>query len=418
MTLEKNLNFSFNHKAQTDRLYEIMTSTQIKEAFDSRGEDLKEFIYNIIDILNSTTANSGARNIGFNGDEGIKATNVQDAIELLKKDVIKMALGDIPDGTIEDVKLSDLKGQVKERLLNTINDLNKTKELLSKLEVSYTDNKKDISKKISDIELVLKDKASTDNINLVLGELTKLPTKDKSNFVNAITELFQSANNSLQSVSNGKTSIAGAVGGVTGQSSFQDIANYITYKRNEIGGYLGAGDYANLQRLCDWTAQRKIDLANQLVAKGVGANNQENLGQLVNKVSQIQTGGLISSGDIVWRMSDTYSEGSSIKLEINSLNFRPKVLAFRIGGLAYMKYNEKYWLCSIISIQFPGYPQYTAKTFSFDDLNQKEFITMNVDLNSIENNGFTATVKVAMGATQKGSYIKAQQTFVEWTALA
>jgi len=54
--IEKNLEFEFKHKDQTDRLYEVMTSTQIKEAFDSRGENLKTFIYKIIDIFaNATT---------------------------------------------------------------------------------------------------------------------------------------------------------------------------------------------------------------------------------------------------------------------------------------------------------------------------------------------------------------------------
>lgn len=238
-----------------------------------------------------------------------------------------------------------------------------------------------------------------------------IKTSENKTIETKLTELFQYA-------SNGKNAIAGAVGGVTGQNSFQDIANYITTKRNDIGSRLGASDYGNMQRLVDWTFQRQIDLANQLVAKGVGANNQENLGQLVNKVSQIQTGGWISSGDIVWSPPETGREGCSIKLEINSLNFRPKVLVFRIGGLAYMRYNEKFWLGSLISIQFPDYTQYTAKTFSFHDSYSKDFIIMNVDLNSIFNNGFIATVKVAIGPNQSSTSIRPQQTYVEWIALA
>lgn len=67
--INKNLNFTFNHKSQQDKLYKIMTSQQIKDAFDSRGEELKTFIYSVIDTLST----DGASNIAYNNLKTLKA---------------------------------------------------------------------------------------------------------------------------------------------------------------------------------------------------------------------------------------------------------------------------------------------------------------------------------------------------------
>ncbi|MEG0133114.1 MAG: hypothetical protein RR851_13225, partial [Clostridium sp.] len=123
MALNKDLVFGFNHSEQIDRLYEIMTSAQIKASFDKRGEDLKNYIYSIIDKLVSEEIESGASNIGLYPVNGLTAKNVQDAIKQLKEDMINVVLGDIPSGAISDIKLSDLEGQIKDKVNKLIIDV-------------------------------------------------------------------------------------------------------------------------------------------------------------------------------------------------------------------------------------------------------------------------------------------------------
>lgn len=77
--IEKNLNFSFNHKDQQDKIYSVMTSQQVKENYDSRGEDLKAYVYSIIDeLLNST----GSQNIGY------KTGNVYQELDKKTQDIL------------------------------------------------------------------------------------------------------------------------------------------------------------------------------------------------------------------------------------------------------------------------------------------------------------------------------------------
>lgn len=83
--IDKNLTFKFNHKDQRDKLYEVMTSTEIKEAFDSRAEQLKEYIYSIIDELKGA---NGSENIGYKTStvylkiQSLEASNSNMSVEL------------------------------------------------------------------------------------------------------------------------------------------------------------------------------------------------------------------------------------------------------------------------------------------------------------------------------------------------
>lgn len=77
MAMNKDLVFRFNHLEQPDELFGNMTSAEIKQAFDSRGEQLKEYIYNIVDKLQS----SGASDIG--ATHGSVVTTVQNAIDTI-----------------------------------------------------------------------------------------------------------------------------------------------------------------------------------------------------------------------------------------------------------------------------------------------------------------------------------------------
>jgi hypothetical protein len=119
--------FTFNHKDQVDKLYETKTATQVKEAFDSRGEDLQTKFNNAVTTLKSVTdSDSGADNIGVTSIPGVTGSTVQAILESLKalddtnrqyllSQIQDIVLGQIPDGAITDVKLSDDEGQIKQR---------------------------------------------------------------------------------------------------------------------------------------------------------------------------------------------------------------------------------------------------------------------------------------------------------------
>lgn len=120
MPLQQMGDFSFNHADQQDKLYQTMTAAEIKAAFDSRGNELRAFINNLISILNSTEdGNSGADNIAATPISGSPST-VQGMLEWLKTQIDNTALGQLPDGSITDTKLSDDPGQIKDRVNNML----------------------------------------------------------------------------------------------------------------------------------------------------------------------------------------------------------------------------------------------------------------------------------------------------------
>lgn len=83
--ISKNLSFSFNHKDQRDKLYEVMTSQDIKNSFDSRAEDIRAYIYTIIDELKSST---GTQNIGHKGfDLNVKLENIDTLTSNFDKEI-------------------------------------------------------------------------------------------------------------------------------------------------------------------------------------------------------------------------------------------------------------------------------------------------------------------------------------------
>lgn len=129
-------------------------------------------------------------------------------------------------------------------------------------------------------------------------------------------ELFQSANNSLTQVNNGKASIAAVVGGVTGNNTHNEIANRITDLNNWFNNLLQSGDRSTLSRTGDWIQQRCIDLAGQLNAKGTAANGGEGLSTLISKVANISTGVKYASGT---------ATGYGSVLIVSGITFQPKV---------------------------------------------------------------------------------------------
>lgn len=95
--------FTFDHTNQQDDLYKAKSAAEIKAAFDSRGNELKTTINNLIDALQATT---GAGNIGTAPIVGVGGTTVQSMLESLKTLINQTTLGQIVDGSITEAKLS------------------------------------------------------------------------------------------------------------------------------------------------------------------------------------------------------------------------------------------------------------------------------------------------------------------------
>ena len=101
MALQKMGDFSFKHSEQQDDLYRVKTAEEVKEAFDSRGEELKAAINKLIDQLQSVEiGNSGARNIKATPISGVNGEDVQTILEGLKGQISTTVIGQIPDGTL------------------------------------------------------------------------------------------------------------------------------------------------------------------------------------------------------------------------------------------------------------------------------------------------------------------------------
>lgn len=89
----------------------------VKYAMDRFGEEFKAWFNNtfIPSLLDTAAGNSGADNIGVTPIlEG--ADTVQKTLAALLTQVQSSALGQIPDGTITDAKLSNTTGQIKDKV--------------------------------------------------------------------------------------------------------------------------------------------------------------------------------------------------------------------------------------------------------------------------------------------------------------
>jgi len=99
---------------------EGITAAQLKAVFDSNANnEIKTSVNGIINNLLSKTINdSGADNIGSTVIPGVNGENVRAQLVALKNLIDTVVLGQIPDGTITDAKLSNAPGQVKEQINN------------------------------------------------------------------------------------------------------------------------------------------------------------------------------------------------------------------------------------------------------------------------------------------------------------
>ena len=92
----------------------------VKVLFDKTGADGKTFLIALLAELAAITA---AGNIGATAPSGLTGTTVQALINGLKTLVDNTVLGQIPDGTLTDIKLSYTAGQIKERVATHLVDI-------------------------------------------------------------------------------------------------------------------------------------------------------------------------------------------------------------------------------------------------------------------------------------------------------
>lgn len=89
--LEKMKDFTFNHSDQADALYRVMDADEIKRSFDSRARELRIYLNNLIELLNSDGA-SHIATLAIN-DLEVPEKTIQKVLEALastkanKKDV-------------------------------------------------------------------------------------------------------------------------------------------------------------------------------------------------------------------------------------------------------------------------------------------------------------------------------------------
>ena len=85
---------------------DALEAQELKERFDKAGNMIKDFINNT--LLPYLEDNGGAASIGINEIPGVTdATDVQTALEVLKRQLDNTTTGTIPDGSLTTVKLAD-----------------------------------------------------------------------------------------------------------------------------------------------------------------------------------------------------------------------------------------------------------------------------------------------------------------------
>lgn len=94
MPLEK-LN-SFNKKVSDLADKPLMTSAELKAQFDAAPDEVRVYLNKLIDsLLKTTSGDSGAKNIGATGINGLTGSNVQALLESLKAEQDRLAIGNI-----------------------------------------------------------------------------------------------------------------------------------------------------------------------------------------------------------------------------------------------------------------------------------------------------------------------------------
>jgi hypothetical protein len=282
MALNQMGNFSFNHVDQQDDLYKTKTAAEIKQLFDSRGNELKTAFNALITALQSTTTdNSGAENIGIQTIPGVAGNNVQSALEDLRLLINSVTAGGIPDGSITEEKLA--------------------------FEIA------------------------TDATSVSITDTANHFTA--TNVEGALSELFTSANSV-------KTNVSGAIGSpATANDTGLQLAGHITTEKGRLSSTIGDGASSNsLAYLIDRLLQRRTDIAFAVNNKGVPATSADTLAQLVTKVSQIAVGKQGQTGTSI--SAATTSGSVYYNFSVTGLGFKPDlVFAYsKTGGSRHISF--------------------------------------------------------------------------------
>lgn len=137
----------------------------VKYAMDKFGEEFKDWFNDtyLPALLSTEHNNSGADNIGTTPIlEG--ADTVQKALSALLTQIQATAIGQLPDGAITDVKLSNEEGQIKDRVTEIQGEVESHKN---------------------------------DDTQHGIGDKTTLETTEKTTIVGAINELVAGKQNTL-----------------------------------------------------------------------------------------------------------------------------------------------------------------------------------------------------------------------------
>lgn len=144
MALSKMPPFSFNHVDQVDTPSDVYTADELKQKFDSRGNEIKAFLDALIDKLNSTTdGDSGADNIAATAIPDLDGATVQALLESIRNKLKSTTDGASGADFVAATGIAGLTGETVQALLESLKN--------------YTDSELGNLRNYTDSELAIRD---------------------------------------------------------------------------------------------------------------------------------------------------------------------------------------------------------------------------------------------------------------------
>jgi hypothetical protein len=107
---KKLLSFAKKVADLPDKPNKQISAAEVKSYFDGPAEEVRQTLNQLIDDLQSSTVGeSGAKYIGVTSFDG-SPDKLQDALQWLKSQINEMAVGQIPDRSIPEIKLAATVG--------------------------------------------------------------------------------------------------------------------------------------------------------------------------------------------------------------------------------------------------------------------------------------------------------------------
>lgn len=133
-------NFSFNHSDQQDDLYKVYSAQEIKQFFDSRGEELKQALNSLITVLQQTVnGDSGADNIKATPISDLSGNTVQAILQSIRNALKSTTVNSSGADFIKSSGISGVTGDTVQKLLEGL------KAIADNLQEQITTNVTDIS---------------------------------------------------------------------------------------------------------------------------------------------------------------------------------------------------------------------------------------------------------------------------------